>query len=57
MPIHRCSITIRGKKYPCYQYGNQKKYPYEPGDEKSRKAAYEKAVAQMRAIRASGYQE
>ena len=51
MPIHKCYKN--GK--PGYQWGGQKCYTYEPGDEKSRKEAYEKCVKQMRAIYHSGY--
>lgn len=51
MPIHKC----RKDGKPGYQWGGQKCYTYEPGNEKSKKEAYEKCLKQMKAIFHSGY--
>lgn len=51
MPIHRG----RNSKGPFYQWGDQKKYYYKSGDEKSRKEAKKKAHKQAVAIYASGW--
>ena len=54
MPIQKCQSE--GK--PGYKYGNTGKcYTYDAGDENSRRKALNKARAQERAIRASGYKE
>ena len=47
MPIHR------GSNF--YQWGNQTKYYYTPGNKKSRESALKKAQKQARAIYSSGY--
>ncbi len=47
MPIHR--TTKNGK--PAFQYGSEgAKYPYTPGNAKSREAAKKKAIKQALAI-------
>lgn len=51
MPIHRGRDT----KGPYYQWGNQHKYYYIPGNSRSRLIAYEQASMQARAIYSSGY--
>lgn len=51
MPIHR-GIDDSGSYY---QWGNEKKYYYIPGDIKSEARAYQKAHNQAKAIFASGY--
>lgn len=54
MPINRCQID--GK--PGFKFGKSGKcFPYTPGDTKSRERARNKAQAQERAIRASGFKE
>lgn len=49
----------RGKdsKGPYYQWGDQKKYYYKAGSEKSRERAKKRAREQGRAVRASGWKE
>jgi len=50
MPIKSCNED--GK--PGYKYGDEGKcYHYEPGNEESRKRAYDRAAEQGRAIEAS----
>jgi hypothetical protein len=54
MPVHR---TKKNGK-PAFQWGAEgKKYPYTPGDKKSREEAKRKAQRQGRAVRSSGYKE
>ena len=52
MPIHR----RKDSEGPYYQWGDSgKKYHYEAGNEKSRKAAKAKAEKQAQAAHAAGY--
>lgn len=51
MPVERGEDS----KGPYYQWGDQKKYHYTPGDKESREKAKKKAEKQGRAARASGY--
>ena len=52
MPVHRG----KDSKGSYYQWGDSgKKYRYETGDDKSRKAAKAKATKQGQAAHASGY--
>lgn len=52
MPVHRGKDT----EGPFYQWGDSgKKYHYTAGNDKSRKAAKQKAEKQGQAARASGY--
>jgi hypothetical protein len=46
MPVHR--TTVKGK--PAYQWGNQKKYTYTPGNKASALAAKKKAIKQGLAV-------
>ncbi len=47
MPVHR--TTVNGK--PAYQWGKSgKKYPYTPGNSKSRENAKKKAIKQGVAV-------
>jgi hypothetical protein len=55
MPIHQGYTTRNGKTYGYYQWGNQKKYLYIPGNERSRKMARQKAVRQAQAVYSAGY--
>jgi hypothetical protein len=51
MPIQKCQRNDK----PGYKWGEEGKcYTYEPGDEASRERAYQKALQQARAIKASG---
>ena len=53
MPIH----SGRDSKGPFYQWGNEKKYYYTPGDVKSRTAAKKRAERQGVAAYSSGYKK
>lgn len=53
MPIHK-SNDLEG---PYYQWGNQKKYYFDPKKILSEMKAYEKAVRQAQAIYSSGYKK
>lgn len=55
MPIRRGYSTIDGKKVGYYVWGDRKRYYYTPGNEQSRRRAYDKAERQARAIYARGY--
>ena len=46
-----------GERMGYYQWGDQKKYYYMPGDEESRERAYANAQEQASAIYVSGYNE
>ncbi len=46
MPVH--TTTKNGK--PAYQWGNQAKYTYTPGNKASRERAKKKAIAQGLAV-------
>lgn len=51
MPIH----TGKDKNGYYFQWGNQKKYYFNPYNGQSEKKAYENAIKQARAIYSSGY--
>jgi len=57
MPIHQGYTTKDGERRGYYQWGDQKKYYYTPGNEESRKRAYANAREQANAIYAGGYSE
>jgi len=52
MPVERGTSTKDGKRKPFYRWGKSgKKYFYNSGNERSRRAAHEKAARQGRAIK------
>ena len=54
MPIMREETTKDGERVGYFQYGSSgKKYYYEPGNKQSREKAYQKALKQMKAIKAN----
>jgi hypothetical protein len=54
MPIKNCQEN----KLPGYKWGDKGKcYTYDPKDETARKAAYEKVLKQMKAIKASQHKK
>lgn len=55
MPIRQGYEYRDGKKWGYYQWGNQKKYYYTPGNERARKTAKTKAEKQRTAAYAAGY--
>lgn len=56
MPVRQGYTTRDGVRVGYYQFGQSgRKYLYEPGNERSRKAAKAKAREQQKAAYASGY--
>jgi len=55
MVIEQGYTTRDGIRMGFYQWDKGKKYTYEPGDDKSRQAAYEKALKQQRAAYLNTY--
>ena len=55
MPIRQGYTTRNGEVYGYYQWGNQTKYLYNPGNKESREEAKSKAIEQAQAVYASGY--
>lgn len=54
MPINRGYETVEGEQKGFFRYGDSgKKYYYEPGNDLSRERAYDKALEQMKAIKAN----